>query len=95
MNNKQNRKYRYIELEKGIKSLFESFIFESFSDCKDMLCDEITRKVKSANVFSQFGGKYKTILGIDPFDNYIEIDIKSIDGYRLMKLGFYTHELLL
>ena len=86
---KQRVNDRYIKLERNIKDLFYSFEYESFTDSKEMLCEEIIRKVKSANIFSHFGGKYKSIINIDPLDNYIIIDVRDKHNFRLMKYNFF------
>ena len=72
--------------------MFCCLIYEPLTDYKNLLSDEITKKVKQANLFSHFGGKYKTIIDIDPINNFINIDVKTIDNkWRLMKMNFYIN----
>jgi len=83
---------KLLELENKIKDLINSFIYEPYTEFKDLLETEITKMVKSKNLFSHFGGKYKTILNIDPIDNYIKIDVRTDDGkWRLMKCDFFIY----
>jgi len=92
MNKKERIKNRFIKLEYEIKDLISSFIYESYTDSKAILSDEITKIAKSKNLFSHFGGRYKTELYINQVDNVIEIDIRTINGkWRLMKYIFHAN----
>lgn len=86
--NKKKEKYdkKFNNLIEDIKNLIESFLYESYTECKDILSEEITKKVKASNIFSHFGGKYKTLMSMDPYDNSIIIEVKTDDNkYRLLK----------
>jgi hypothetical protein len=96
MSKKDRIKNKFIKLEDEIKDLVFSFIFEPYTETKDMLECEITKMVKSKNLFSQYGGKYKTKIDIDPTDNFIQIDVRTNDWkWRLVKYGFYIDNITL
>ena len=89
---KINNNSRFIELEEHTIELFKSFKFESLTEIKEIISEEITKKAKALNIFSHFGGKYKTLVDINPQDNEIQIEIKTVNNkWKLAKFNFYIH----
>ncbi len=88
-NKKQRVKIRFNSLEEELKCLLSSYIFEDTEKDRVKLEEEINRLAKVKNIFSHYGGKYKTVLDIDLENKTILIDIRTVkDNWRLMKYDF-------
>lgn len=86
---KQRVKFRFNSLEEELKRLLSSYIFEDTEKDRVKLEEEITKLAKVKNIFSHYGGKYKTVLEIDLENKTIRIDIRTIkDNWRLIKYDF-------
>ena len=84
---KERVKQRWDLLQTEIDNLFDSIMFEPFTEWKDIIETEIIRIIKKYNVLSWYGGEWKVITSIHPVDNEYTFDVRTIKGHwRVMKI---------
>jgi hypothetical protein len=84
---KERVKQRWNLLQNEIDTLFNSIMFEPFTEWKDIVENEIIRIIKKYNVLSWCGREWKVITSINPIDNEYIFDVRTIKGHwRVMKI---------
>jgi hypothetical protein len=84
---KERVKQRWNLLQIEIDTLFDSIMFEPFTEWKDIIENEIIRIIKKYNVLSWYGKEWKIITSINPIDNEYTFDVRTIKGHwRVMKI---------
>ena len=85
---KERVKQRWDLLRTEIDNLFDSIMFESFTEWKDIVESEIIRIVKKYNVLSWYGREWKVITSIQPIYNEYTFDVRTIKGHwRVIKIA--------
>ena len=80
-------KQRWDALQTEIDNLFNSIMYESFTEWKDIIETKIIQIIKKYNVVSWYGRELKVITSIHPVDNEYTFDVRTIKGnWRVMKI---------
>ena len=80
-------KQRWDALQTEIDNLFNSIMYESFTEWKDIIEIEIIQIIKKYNVMAWYGRELKVITSIHPVDNEYTFDVRTIKGnWRVMKI---------
>jgi hypothetical protein len=80
-------KQRWDALQTEIGNLFNSIMYESFTEWKDIIETKIIQIIKKYNVVSWYGRELKVITSIHPVDNEYTFDVRTIKGnWRVMKI---------
>ena len=78
---------RWDALQTEIDNLFNSIMYESFTEWKDIIETKIIQIIKKYNVVSWYGRELKVITSIHPVDNEYTFDVRTIKGnWRVMKI---------
>lgn len=78
---------RWKLLESEINNLFESVMFEPFTEWKSLIEDEIINVVKKYNLLSWYGKEWEVITSLNPISNEYTFNIKTIKGgWRVWKI---------
>ena len=78
---------RWDALQTEIGNLFNSIMYESFTEWKDIIETKIIQIIKKYNVVSWYGRELKVITSIHPVDNEYTFDVRTIkDNWRVMKI---------
>jgi hypothetical protein len=78
---------RWDALQTEIGNLFNSIMYESFTEWKDIIETKIIQIIKKYNVVSWYGRELKVITSIHPVDNEYTFDVRTIKGnWRVMKI---------
>ena len=84
---KDRIKQRWDALQTEIDNLFNSIMYESFTEWKDIIETKIIQIIKKYNVVSWYGRELKVITSIHPVDNEYTFDVRTIKGnWRVMKI---------
>jgi len=84
---KDRIKQRWDALQTEIDNLFNSIMYESFTEWKDIIETKIIQIIKKYNVVAWYGRELKVITSIHPVDNEYTFDIRTIKGnWRVMKI---------
>ena len=84
---KERVKQRWDVLQTEIGNLFNSIMYESFTEWKDIIETKIIQIIKKYNVVSWYGRELKIITSIHPVDNEYTFDVRTIKGnWRVMKI---------
>ena len=84
---KERVKQRWLLLDDEIDNLFNSVMYEPFTEWKGLIQTDIIRIIKKYNVLSWYGGKWKVITSIHPTDNEYTFDVRTINGnWRVLKI---------
>jgi hypothetical protein len=84
---KERVKQRWLLLNDEIDNLFNSVIYEPFTEWKDLIETDIIRIIKKYNVLSWYGREWKVITSIHPTDNEYTFDVRTINGHwRVLKI---------
>ena len=84
---KERVKQRWLLLNDEIDNLFNSVIYEPFTEWKDLIETDIIRTIKKYNVLSWYGREWKLITSIHPTDNEYTFDVRTINGnWRVLKI---------
>jgi hypothetical protein len=84
---KDRIKQRWDALQTEIDNLFNSIMYESFTEWKDIIEIEIIQIIKKYNVMAWYGRELKVITSIHPVDNEYTFDVRTIKGnWRVMKI---------
>lgn len=84
---KERVKQRWNLLQNEIDTLFNSIMFEPFTEWKDIIENEIIRIIKKYNVLSWYGREWKVFISINPINNEYIFDVRTIKGRcRVMKI---------
>jgi hypothetical protein len=80
-------KQRWDALQTEIDNLFNSIMYESFTEWKDIIETKIIQIIKKYNVVAWYGRELKIITSIHPVDNEYTFDVRTIKGnWRVMKI---------
>ena len=80
-------KQRWDALQTEIDNLFNSIMYESFTEWKDIIETKIIQIIKKYNVVSWYGRELKVITSIHQVDNEYTFDVRTIKGnWRVMKI---------
>ena len=78
---------RWDALQTEIDNLFNSIMYESFTEWKDIIETKIIQIIKKYNVVSWYGRELKVITSIHPVDNEYTFDVRTVKGnWRVMKI---------
>ena len=78
---------RWDALQTEIDNLFNSIMYESFTEWKNIIETKIIQIIKKYNVVSWYGRELKVITSIHPVDNEYTFDVRTIKGnWRVMKI---------
>jgi len=84
---KDRVKQRWDALQTEIDNLFNSIMYESFTEWKGIIEIEIIQIIKKYNVVAWYGRELKVITSIHPVDNEYTFDVRTIKGnWRVMKI---------
>jgi len=84
---KDRIKQRWDALQTEIDNLFNSIMYESFTEWKDIIETKIIQIIKKYNVVAWYGRELKVITSIHPVDNEYTFDVRTIKGnWRVMKI---------
>ena len=84
---KDRIKQRWDALQTEIDNLFNSIMYESFTEWKDIIETKIIQIIKKYNVVAWYGRELKIITSIHPVDNEYTFDVRTIKGnWRVMKI---------
>jgi hypothetical protein len=84
---KDRVKQRWDALQTEIDNLFNSIMYESFTEWKGIIEIEIIQIIKKYNVVAWYGRELKVITSIHPVDNECTFDVRTIKGnWRVMKI---------
>jgi hypothetical protein len=84
---KERVRQRWDSLQLEIDTLFDSIMFEPFTEWKDIIENEIIRIIKKHNVLSWYGREWKVFTSIHPIYNEYTFDVRTIKGdWRVMKI---------
>jgi hypothetical protein len=84
---KDRIKQRWDALQTEIDNLFNSIMYESFTEWKGIIEIEIIQIIKKYNVVAWYGRELKVITSIHPVDNEYTFDVRTIKGdWRVMKI---------
>ena len=84
---KDRIKQRWDALQTEIDNLFNSIMYESFTEWKGIIEIEIIQIIKKYNVVAWYGRELKVITSINPVDNEYTFDVRTIKGnWRVMKI---------
>jgi len=84
---KDRIKQRWDALQTEIDNLFNSIMYESFTEWKDIIETKIIQIIKKYNVVAWYGRELKVITSIHPADNEYTFDVRTIKGnWRVMKI---------
>ena len=84
---KDRIKQRWDALQTEIDNLFNSIMYESFTEWKGIIEIEIIQIIKKYNVVDWYGRELKVITSIHPVDNEYTFDVRTIKGnWRVMKI---------
>ena len=84
---KERVKQRWDALQTEIDNLFNSIMYESFTEWKDIIETKIIQIIKKYNVVSWYGRELKVITSIHPVDNEYTFDVRTVKGnWRVMKI---------
>jgi hypothetical protein len=81
-------KQRWDALQTEIDNLFNSIMYESFTEWKDIIETKIIQIIKKYNVVSWYGRELKVITSIHPVDNEYTFDVRTIKGN--WRRGYYS-----
>lgn len=78
---------RWNQMVHQLDELLDSFMYEPFSECKDVLSDEIIKITKKFNVASHFGREWVVKSKFDPSSNESVFDVRTKRSYfRVIKV---------
>ena len=84
---KDRIKQRWDALQTEIDNLFNSIMYESFTEWKGIIEIEIIQIIKKYNVVAWYGRELKVITSIHPVDNEYTFDVRTIKGnWRVIKI---------
>ena len=84
---KDRVKQRWDALQTEIDNLFNSIMYESFTEWKGIIEIEIIQIIKKYNVVAWYGRELKVVTSIHPVDNEYTFDVRTIKGnWRVMKI---------
>jgi hypothetical protein len=84
---KERVKQRWLLLNDEIDNLFNSVIYEPFTEWKDLIEIDIIRIIKKYNVLSWYGREWEVITSIHPIYNEYTFDVRTINGHwRVLKI---------
>jgi hypothetical protein len=84
---KDRIKQRWDALQTEIDKLFNSIMYESFTEWKDIIETKIIQIIKKYNVVAWYGRELKVNTSIHPVDNEYTFDVRTIKGnWRVMKI---------
>jgi len=91
MSKKQDKRERVDKRWKALKSdineLFNTIEFESFSEWKDTIEEEIIIRIKRYNVLAWYGREWKVNTIVDPIFNTYTFDVRTVKGnWRVLKI---------
>lgn len=80
-----NKRWKLLESE--IDYLFESLKYESFTEYKSLIENEIIKIIKKHNLLSWCGRNWKVITSINLIDNTYTFDVRTVrNNWRVLRI---------
>ena len=81
-------KKRWEQLNKDINELLDTMEYESFTEWKDTISEELIRIIKKHNVLSWYGKEWRVLTSVDPIINRYTFDVRTTKGHwRVLKIS--------